>query len=64
MMKGYHSDLLLVLYYSLLHPHQECSMGKKKNFTVTMPPTAKTLKVSKTALTITEELYHLSNITD
>lgn len=38
-------------------------MGKrKKNFTVTMAPTTNILKINKIALTITEGLYHLSNI--
>ena len=35
---------------------------KKKSFIVTMTPTAKTLKVSKIALTITKGFYCLSNI--
>jgi len=63
MVKGYHSDLLLVLYYSLLHPHQECSMGKENNFN-----NGSNCKNSKgyqnsLNLTITEGFYYnLSNI--
>lgn len=52
MMKGYHSDLLLVLYYSLLHLHQECSKGRRKKI-VMMAPTPEIQKISKIALTIT-----------
>lgn len=54
MMKGYHSDLLLVLYYSLLHLHQECSMGRRrKRLTVMMASTAEIQKTGKTALPFT-----------